>query len=108
MDRLYEKSKVSIEKSEVITLIDELYDFVVIHFKREELYMEKIKFSGITNHKGIHQRLLSQLKRYKADFVASPSIKLSDRFFDFLTLWLSAHIQNVDMQYSPRYKQKAA
>lgn len=108
MNRLYQKNTENAPKLELSRIINELADFVVVHFQHEELYMEKIRFPGLLNHKGIHQRLLSQLRQHKTEYDSGSGSKISEKFFDFLTLWLSAHIQHIDMQYSPSKFQKAA
>lgn len=108
MNSLYEKNKQNAPKEDLLKHITDLLDFVVIHFQHEEAHLEKIRFPGLTNHKGIHQRLLSQLRQHKVDFESSQSGKISEKFFEFLSLWLAAHIQHIDMQYSPsRYSQSA-
>lgn len=108
MNRLYTKNKEGLPKSELVKIVDELGAYTMTHFKHEEAYLEKIKFAGLTNHKGIHQRLLTQFTQHKNDFISSSANKINDKFFDFLTLWLSAHIQHIDMQYSHAKNKKTA
>lgn len=108
MNSLYLKNKEGATRAELLKHLTELAEFVVAHFQHEEAYMEKIKFPGLHNHKGIHQRLLSQLKQYRQDYDHSSSDRIAEKFFDFLTLWLSAHIQHIDMQYSPEKLKKAS
>ncbi len=100
MNLLFEKNQSSNSKNELLKVINDLLDFVVLHFKNEEAFMEKIRFPGLPNHHTIHQRLLSQLKQHKQDFEEDPSGKINERFFDFLALWLTAHIQHFDKEYS--------
>lgn len=108
MNNLYEQNRTKQTKAEILQTVHQLLAFVVLHFQHEEAYLDKIRFPGLSNHKGIHQRLLSQLKQHAADFESSSSPVIPNAFFDFLTLWLSAHIQHIDMQYSPsRFKQSA-
>jgi hemerythrin len=108
MNRLFDQNKANSSKSEILTVINELLEFVTLHFEHEEAYMEKINFPSLPNHKGVHQRLLAQLKQHKTDYETSSSNIVNEKFFDFLTLWLSAHIQHIDMQYSPgKFRQTA-
>ena len=104
MNQIFESHNEKASKTHLLSLINELIDFVLIHFKNEESYLEKIKFPGLVNHKNIHQRLLSQLRQYKANYEADPAATLNDKFFEFLTLWLSSHIQHFDKQYSSKKK----
>lgn len=108
MNLLYDKNKQGAPKEDLLKTINDLCAFCILHFQHEETYLEKIRFPGLPNHKGIHQRLLSQLKQHKTDFETSSSSTINEKFFEFLTLWLAAHIQHIDMQYSPsRYQQSA-
>lgn len=100
MNLLFEKNQCAQSKNELLKVINDLLDFVILHFKNEEAFMEKVQFPGLSNHHTIHQRLLSQLKQHKQDFEEDPSGKINERFFDFLALWLTAHIQHFDKEYS--------
>jgi len=100
MNVIYNKNQSKSSKSEILTPINELLDLIMQHFHNEESYMEKVKFPGLANHRSIHHRLLAQFKQHKQDFESDSSGKINEKFFDFLALWLTAHIQYFDRQYS--------
>ncbi len=100
MNKLFEKNEAQVQKTEMSQVIKELIDYVIIHFKDEEIFLEKINYSDLDMHKDIHQKLLKQLKMYYEDFLKQNSDKIDDRFFEFLSLWLTSHIQHFDMDYS--------
>jgi len=100
MNLLYIKNQSNASKNELLTVVNDFLDFVITHFHNEESYMEKVKFPGLSNHRSIHHRLLAQLRQHKQDFETGTSDIISERFFDFLALWLTAHIQHFDRQYS--------
>ncbi len=100
MNKLFEKNKSQVPKAEMIHIIKELIDYVIIHFKDEEMFLAKINYPDLVTHKKIHQKLLKQLKMYYEEFLKQNSDKIDDRFFEFLSLWLTSHIQHFDMDYS--------
>ena len=86
--------------------IDELGSYTLKHFEDEERYMESLDYPDLKVHKIIHQDLLKKFKKYQEEFQTSGEI--SEKFFDFLKLWLSAHIQGIDMKYARHSKEGAA
>ena len=97
MNRLYDRSSGSATPAEVGRILQELGDYTVKHFTHEEQYFESIGFPDSEKHKLIHLDLLSKFKSHVAQFESSG--RLDDRFFSFLRMWLSAHIQGVDTKY---------
>ncbi len=108
MNEIFQENSQNHDKQKLLQLLDSLVKTVSLHFEHEESYMEGIKYPGLNNHRNIHQRLLAQLKHYQNEFENNSSNVLSLKFFDFLILWLSAHIQHIDMQYSPKRFNKSA
>lgn len=100
MNKLFAKNEAHVHKAEMSQVITELIDYVIIHFKDEERFLEKINYPDLGTHKEIHQKLLKQLKIYFEEFLKQNSDKIDDRFFEFLSLWLTSHIQHFDMDYS--------
>lgn len=97
MNRLYAAAEKGEGFSELKGLIDDLANYTVQHFSDEEKYMEKIGFTGLTNHKIIHQQLLKQFEGHVNKF--NETREVDSKFFDFLKVWLSAHIRSIDMKY---------
>ena len=83
-----------------------LLDFTKDHFRREENFMESIKFPGLASHKIIHTRLLDQLSEYYSEF--SETKKVPEKLLSFLSMWLRAHICGIDMKYADFTKSSAA
>ena len=67
------------------------------HFEDEEAFMDSMHYPEATRHKFIHSKLLKDLKAHYEDFLASH--KVSEKTFQFLTLWLRAHITIIDKKY---------
>ncbi|MGH1340880.1 MAG: bacteriohemerythrin [Nannocystales bacterium] len=76
-----------------------LYDGTLSHFRHEEAHMRQHRHSGYDAHCRIHRELLQTLTRFRDAFVKDGST-LDQEFFDFLRVWLSSHILDVDAGYA--------
>ena len=93
-----DRNKANAGKGELLNLIGQLAELTTKHFTAEEAYMEKVKFPDLKSHKMIHTRLLRDFTAHVEKF-KSGNGPLGADFFNFLSLWLRAHIQHLDMQY---------
>ena len=98
MNKIDDRNSADGSKAELLSLIGQLAELTNRHFKDEEAYMEKIKFPDVRLHKVIHTRLLRDFTGHVERFKAGDG-RLGADFFNFLSLWLRAHIQHLDMQY---------
>jgi hemerythrin len=107
MNRLHTEAKANAGLATLRATVDELAKYTKKHFADEEVYLEKIKFDKLDIHKRIHADLLEKFGAHIKEFESTG--KLTDAFFKFLQLWLSAHIRGIDKQYGPyRSQVKAA
>lgn len=92
-------SSVEAKKSfpEIQKQLKALGSYTVKHFQDEEAYMEKVKFPGLNTHKIIHQKLLEQFGEYSQEFEKTKI--LNEKFFRFLSVWLTSHIMSIDTKY---------
>ena len=107
MNRLHDENARNLPQAELLKIIDELVAFTLKHFADEEKYMADIQFPELDRHKLIHQDLLSKLKTNIQAYRAT-SGPVPESLFDFLRIWLSAHIQGVDMKYGEFSRKKSA
>lgn len=108
MNRLYEAADAKKPKEALGTILNELGQLVVKHFKEEEEHMQEIGFNGIDTHKIIHQTLLTKFQEHVEAFENGPG-ELSQGFFDFLKMWLTSHIKGIDTKYGdPKNCKKVA
>lgn len=98
MNLLYDRNSKGADRPELDKIFTDLLTYTVKHFSDEERFMESINYDGIDRHKIIHTDLLGKAKKHYEDFKSS-SGNVSNATFDFLRLWLSAHIRGVDTQY---------
>lgn len=108
MDKLYTQNGAHAPKTQLIEGIDELFKFVVKHFKEEETFMASINFPNLEAHKKLHQNLLNDLQALGDDFKKNTDKKLSSEFVIFLKFWLSTHIMGIDNKYGVFAKQTGA
>ena len=106
MNALYDGVEEEQSPSQIQNLIDDLAEYTVQHFADEEAYMEEIGFTGLATHKIIHQQLLKQFAEHVENFKKQQ--KVQPEFFNFLKVWLTAHIKGIDMKYSNFVKEQKA
>lgn len=99
MNRLHDMYEADADRDEQGKTLEELAVFTVRHFTNEEKYMESIHYDKTDPHKRIHADLLANLGDFKEQFDRGQP--LTSKFFSFLKLWLSAHIQGIDKKYGP-------
>lgn len=97
MNRLYDLNQAKASKSELQSTLKELAEYTVKHFGDEEAYFDSIGYPDAEKHKYIHKDLLAKFGTHKDNFEKTGS--LDQAFFNFLKMWLSAHIQGIDSKY---------
>lgn len=98
MNRLYDAAEAGANKAALDKLLIELRDYTLKHFRDEEAFMAKVGFPHLDNHRRMHQKLVQDFVRYYEEFAAGTG-ELPKAFFNFLRLWLTAHILNIDHRY---------
>jgi hemerythrin len=87
--------------------VEELLDYVVVHFSNEQELMEASGYPAYGDHLKLHEEFGAQV----AEFLASGDPWTEDRIRDlrrFLNKWLIGHIMTHDMRFGKWYeKQKA-
>jgi hemerythrin-like metal-binding protein len=100
MNQLYTLNEKGAPKSELLKVIEQLGRKTKEHFASEEKYLATVpKYTGLTVHKKIHQNLLENYGRLQDEFRQSQNTKLTIEFFNFLKVWLTAHICGIDRKY---------
>jgi len=100
MNTVFDANSQRASKAVISSALDELVNYVVLHFANEEAYMDSIGFEGVKTHKSIHKDLLKRVGGHVADYKSGSSAFLPDEFFEFLKFWLVSHIQGIDVKYS--------
>lgn len=74
----------------------EIKKFAEFHFLSEENLMNELKYPDVTNHEGIHSRLLSQLNVIIAK--VNRKEHFPDEMLDMMHAWLTTHALHEDMK----------
>lgn len=98
MNKLHKQYHDGNPQETVRATFSELTEYATKHFKDEEDYMASIKFSDLDAHRAIHKRLLDRLNTYSQEFDDSNG-QISEYFFTFLKLWVTAHIKGIDKKF---------
>lgn len=98
MNDLHRLNEAQAPFAQQISALDKLARYTAKHFADEEAYMERIGFSGLRVHKGVHKQLLDKLAGLAAG--ARASSKIPEELFVFFKMWLSAHICGIDKKYA--------
>lgn len=75
--------------------IMKLYRYAAAHFQKEEKHMRAIGYPEVGQHTDLHNRLISTLNDYSADFKSRSFSEL----ITFLHTWLIRHILLEDKKY---------
>ncbi len=99
MNAIYDAVEAGKSGPGVMAMIDKLGAITTRHFKDEEAFMTKIGFPDLENHKRMHEKLLKGFAEH-ADAARAAGGRPKADFFQFLRLWLSAHIKHIDRTYA--------
>lgn len=91
----------SVEKT-----VEELLDYVVVHFSNEQALMEKSGYPAFEQHLKLHEDFASRV----ADFLGNGDAWTEERVQDlrrFLNKWLVGHILTHDLRFGKWYEEHA-
>jgi hemerythrin-like metal-binding protein len=100
MNQLYQANEKGVAKSQLLKQVEALGQKTKEHFASEEKFLEGLpQYKQLVVHKKIHENLLENYQKHANAFRSSAESKLAIEFFNFLKVWLSAHICGVDRKY---------
>ncbi len=97
IDRLEESFSLELV-NEIKLLMNELYQYAVMHFDREELFMNQYHLPNMASHKKEHAQILNMLKNVLDDF-ENGKIKVSQQLKEQIMYWIINHINGTDYEY---------
>ncbi len=98
MNDVFDSDAAGVTGTAMMAKIARLGEVTTRHFADEERYMDRIAYPGRDGHKTIHAKLLSDFAKHSGAIEAADG-KCTREFFQFLNLWLSAHIKHIDRKY---------
>jgi len=106
MNAVFDAAKSGADRTSLDAVVSDFASYTISHFKDEEAYMEKMGFPGLATHRLIHKQLIEQVTAHIVEFQSTG--KLSEKFFSFLSVWLTSHIRGIDSKYGEFKKAKAS
>lgn len=99
MNKIHELDQKKAGKAAVDAAILHLVKLTKQHFADEEKHMAAIGFPELGVHARIHADMLRKVGTHYEHFQAGNGA-VAKEFFDFLVLWLGAHIMGIDKKYA--------
>ena len=91
------------EKSEMHSLINELKNYVIYHFKTEEDLMVKSQSPNIDLHVMEHELFRKKVEEFHHSYYNN-NAELLNEMISFMRKWLLIHISGTDAEYADSIK----
>jgi len=92
---------------QIASTLDFLINYTQFHFSTEEKSMSETGYSGLKDHRAMHEELKGTLDNLIEDFTEEGvTEKLSEAIGTFLVNWLRNHIRVVDQAFAAFLKEK--
>jgi hemerythrin len=101
LNRLHYMALAGDDREAVGAVLSELVDYTLAHFEREEALMKASDYPGLAAHVRLHEVLRAQAAHFRDRFRADPRAFDVERFYVFLSDWLTMHILGEDMKLKP-------
>ena len=72
--------------------VHELYNYMKTHFKNEEEFMEKIGYSGLDEHKKLHEEIVNQMNNFLKQMSLMHISTIERRLIESMDIWFITHI----------------
>jgi len=91
-------------RNEFAMILSKMTDYSLVHFKKEEEYMQKLNYPDLADHKRHHKNYIYKVAMYNIDLlgVNPPSI---NEIISFIDNWLIDHILKIDKKYEDYKKE---
>jgi len=86
-----------------LTTLNDLAEYASYHFKAEELFMQKMSYADINEHRLRHQQFTTRITSLLED-VKNNRVILSTSLIKFLRNWIVEHIAKEDQEYTAFFK----
>jgi len=95
---LVEYVELSKNREELAKILSKMTDYSLIHFKREEEYMQKLSYPKLDEHKRFHRDFIFKVAMYNIDLLGINPPNPKD-IIKFLEKWWVNHILKSDIDY---------
>lgn len=87
--------------------INELVDYLSIHFHEEQVVMMNAKYPGFLKHSKVHQKFIEKVDEFLQAYQEGKE-DLGFNMIVFLKDWVNGHTTTMDMQYAAYLAKNAA
>lgn len=84
---------------EMVTIIHELTNYTVDHFKFEEALFDKLNFEYKEKHVDEHNKLIAEIEALDLRAVDEDQVTYGKKILKFLITWVFKHISGSDVLY---------
>jgi hemerythrin-like metal-binding protein len=98
LNQLHPLLGVTGREQEVHDVVEQLENFVLIHFSEEEQCMKKAGYPDWPAHKLLHDKMYDVVYDLKADIEHNRTVD-ANRLFELMYNWLLSHIMVEDKKY---------
>jgi hemerythrin len=78
-------------------VLSALADYTISHLAFEEALLEKVHYSHLKPHKGVHEMFVKRLEKYQQRHNSGENV--AEQLLNMLSVWLVHHIKQSDMDY---------
>ncbi|HUW50248.1 MAG TPA: bacteriohemerythrin [Sulfuricella sp.] len=82
------------------SVLDELINYTLDHFQREEQFLQEMDFPDFAKHKRLHTSFAETIQDVRWQYLHGFRPKINNEILIFLRNWLSKHILIEDMKYT--------
>lgn len=86
-------------RDRIEALLQELIDISDVHFMSEQIEMRESAYPHYAAHVREHERLLEEVKAFRAQYAASDEVELDAELVRGLQRWLRNHIRGMDRRF---------
>lgn len=100
-NRLHAAMKAGRADAELDQIMKDLIDYTRYHFGEEEKMLERIGYTQLDMHKGLHRKFVAELEGYQADIGKGMAVFAATQVMNSSLTWLREHIMSIDKGYTP-------
>jgi hemerythrin len=104
-NRLFDNMRGAQDQEVVGSVLKELQQYVVYHFRTEESLLKMYNYPDINKHKQEHEDAVQKVNKFALEYErGQPTVDIE--LLKFLSDWLQNHILQADRNYIPYVKGK--
>ena len=88
----------------ITQIISDVERYAVIHFQKEEFFLQRFNFQGSAEHIKEHQNFREKVSSFKAE-LKTGEVTLTIELLYYLKDWIDHHILEIDKLYSECFRQ---